>query len=259
MLLNPQAYSTVALVVHELVTNSVKYGALSNESGEALVDWALTEAGDLAISWCEQDGPPVLPPARKGFGTTIIEHSVPYDLGGKAETQYAADGFRADFLIPAKHVVTASKPGGSTVVIPDRAAAESSDEVTENVLAGRSVLLLEDSLIIALDAEDLVRRLGAQHVRTESSAPGAIAAIELNPPDIAVLDINLGDHTSAPVATRLAELGIPFIFATGYGEQSQLPDELKQYLVVQKPYTRASLSRGLGQLIDARIEEDAEA
>ena len=259
VLLNPQAYSTLALVIHELVTNSVKYGGLSKAEGEALVEWSLTETGDLSFRWREQGGPPVLPPARKGFGTTIIEHSVPYDLGGKVETGFRPDGFRADLLIPAKHVVTASKPGGTAVVLPEAAPAEVGEEVREQVLAGRSVLLLEDSLIIALDAEDLIRRLGAHHVRTESSAPGAIAAIELNPPDVAVLDINLGDHTSAPVANRLVELGIPFIFATGYGEQSQLPAELRKYLVVQKPYTLASLSRGLGQMVDARKEEVADA
>lgn len=250
VLLNPQAYSTLALVVHELVTNSVKYGALSNDRGEARVEWSLTNDGDLSFRWREQDGPKVLPPARKGFGTTIIEHSVPYDLGGKVETEFASKGYRADLVIPAKHVVTASKPGGTRVILPEARDSEQPAEADSEALAGRSVLLLEDSLIIALDAEDLLRRLGAQHVRTESSAPGAIAAIELNPPDIAVLDINLGDHTSAPVASRLEELAIPFIFATGYGEQSQLPPELKRHYVVQKPYTLASLSRGLGQLLE---------
>jgi light-regulated signal transduction histidine kinase (bacteriophytochrome)/CheY-like chemotaxis protein len=250
VLLNPQAYSTLALVIHELVTNSVKYGGLSSDKGEALAEWSLGEAGELILNWSEKDGPKVFPPARKGFGTTIIEHSVPYDLGGKVKTEFAPDGFHATFCIPAKHVVTADKPGGTRVVLPESARAESSPEATGTPLAGRSVLLLEDSLIIALDAEDLLRRLGAQHVRTESSAPGAIAAIELNPPDIAVLDINLGDHTSAAVASRLDELGIPFIFATGYGEQGQLPPELKRHFVVQKPYTLATLARRLGQLLD---------
>lgn len=83
VLLNPQAYSTMALVVHELVTNSTKYGSLSN-GGTVDVSWTRTKEGDLRFKWQERGGPPVNPPTRKGFGTTIISRSVPYDLGGQA-------------------------------------------------------------------------------------------------------------------------------------------------------------------------------
>ena len=87
-------------------------------------------------------------------------------------------------------------------------------------------------------------------VHTEPSALGAIAAIEMKRPDLAILDINLGDHDSVPIANRLNEVGVPFMFATGYGEQSQLPDQHKSRPVLQKPYTLASLSRRLGELLD---------
>jgi len=120
-----------------------------------------------------------------------------------------------------------------------------------DVLRGKKVLLVEDSLIIALDAEDLLNRLGAESVTTESSAVGAIAAVETDRLDLAILDINLGDHDSVPIANRLSDLGVPFVFATGYGEQSQLPDNHKAKPVVQKPYTLASLSRRLGELLEA--------
>ena len=53
-----------------------------------------------------------------------------------------------------------------------------------------------------------------------------------------------------PIANRLNEVGVPFMFATGYGEQSQLPDQHKSRPVLQKPYTLASLSRRLGELLD---------
>ena len=114
----------------------------------------------------------------------------------------------------------------------------------------RSAVASSDSLIIALDAEDLLVRLGATSVHTEPSALGAIAAIEMKRPDLAILDINLGDHDSVPIANRLNEVGVPFMFATGYGEQSQLPDQHKSRPVLQKPYTLASLSRRLGELLD---------
>jgi light-regulated signal transduction histidine kinase (bacteriophytochrome)/CheY-like chemotaxis protein len=248
VLLNPQAYSTLALVVHELVTNSVKYGSLSVSGGEALAEWSVKENGDLDFCWREQGGPEVWPPQRKGFGTTIIEHSVPYDLGGTAKVDYAREGLRADFLIPAKHVVQTKSPAGNKINLPGTPPVEARE--VSALLRGKNVLLVEDSLIIALDAEDLLDRLGADSVHTESSAVGAIAAVETRRPDIAILDINLGDHDSVPIANRLSELGIPYIFATGYGEQSQLPDKHRSRPVLQKPYTLASLTRRLSDLAE---------
>jgi len=249
VLLNPQAYSTLALVIHELVTNSVKYGGLSSETGEVVANWNVRDDGALDFRWRERRGPKVMPPARKGFGSTIIEHSVPYDLGGTVDIRYESDGLEVDFTIPARHVVQAEPREG--IKVPE-AVGDPVEPVREAsaILKGKKVLLVEDSLIIALDAEDLLRRLGAAKVMTESSAPGAIAAVEGERPDCAVLDIHLGDHTSAPIAKRLLELGVPFMFATGYGEKNQLPDELRSQQVVQKPYTLGSLSRCLGELLE---------
>ncbi len=248
VLLNPQAYSTLALVVHELVTNSVKYGSLSADGGQAFAEWSVNEAGDLDFCWREEGGPEVWPPQRKGFGTTIIEHSVPYDLGGTAKVNYAREGVRADFVIPAKHVVQTASPAGNKIHLPGTPPVEVRE--VSGLLKNKNVLLVEDSLIIALDAEDLLDRLGAASVTTESSAVGAIAAIETKKPDLAILDINLGDHDSVPIANRLSELGVPYIFATGYGEQSQLPERHRAQPVLQKPYTLASLTRRLSDLAE---------
>ena len=159
------------------------------------------------------------------------------------------EGVRAEFVIPAKHVVQSSASPAAKIQLPDAPAAEL--EAVSDLLRGKDVLLVEDSLIIALDAEDLLDRLGAVSVTTESSAVGAIAAIDTARPDVAILDINLGDHDSVPIANRLAELGVPYIFATGYGEQGQLPNQHKARPVLQKPYTLASLSRRLRELFES--------
>lgn len=113
---------------------------------------------------------------------------------------------------------------------------------------GETVLLVEDSLIIALDAEDVLKRLGAQHVPTSGTVDAAMRAIETLHPTLAVLDINLGDRNSFPVADRLLELGIPFLFASGYGEQAQLPKPHRDRVVVQKPFTLENLARALREL-----------
>ena len=247
--LNPQAYSSMALVIHELVTNSAKYGSLS-DAGDVNVSWRRDNSDALVIDWVEVGGPPVQEPTRKGFGSTIIQHSVSYDLGGSAEVDFASDGFRARFVIPAKHVVVPDENQTlASAKAPLRDALPSATDFNPALLAGKKVLLVEDSLIISLDAEDVLRRLGAKNVNAEATVPGAIAGIELEKPDLAVLDINLGDTTSFTIADRLTQLGVPFLFATGYGEQARLPERLMDRPVLQKPYTLGMLSRRLPEIL----------
>ncbi|MDO7843523.1 HWE histidine kinase domain-containing protein [Sphingomonas immobilis] len=246
VLLNPQAYSTMALVIHELVTNSTKYGSLSG-TGEVHVGWALNDAGDLIFTWQEVGGPPVTPPKRKGFGTTIVNRSVPYDLGGEASIDYAPDGVRATFCIPARHVSEARKVAGTPVRLPLRAVS-SQKPVDASLIGQKSVLLVEDSLIIALDAEDILDRFGAS-VSTASTPEAAHDFLDNNRVDFAILDINLGDQTSFGVADRLRELAIPYFFASGYGEQANMPMEHRSVAVVQKPYTTHNIAKAIEDLI----------
>lgn len=246
ILLNPQAYSTMALVLHELVTNSTKYGSLSN-SGHVDVSWTRDTSGDVIFKWVERDGPPVKAPSRKGFGTTIINRSVPYDLGGHAEIEYAPAGVRATFQIPARHV--SEKLGSQTQAVKfPRPSVGHPVKTPSKFLTGQKVLLVEDSLIIALDAEDILSRLGAD-VMTASTVENALELIDDAPPTLAVLDINLGDQTSLTVADRLGDLKVPFLFATGYGEQAVLPDIHQHRAVVQKPYTIEGIARVLEDLV----------
>jgi light-regulated signal transduction histidine kinase (bacteriophytochrome) len=246
VLLNPQAYSTMALVVHELVTNSTTYGSLSN-GGHVDVSWSRNEAGDLNFDWQERRGPPVVPPTRKGFGTTIIDRSVPYDLGGKARVEYAPDGVRATFQIPARHVSESTGPQPTVVKYP-RPSVGHPTKAPSKFLTGQKLLLVEDSLIIALDAEDILSRLGAE-VMTASTVESALDLIDGAQPTLAMLDINLGDQVSFAVADRLGELNVPFLFATGYGEEAVLPDVHEHRAVVQKPYTIEGIARVLEDLM----------
>lgn len=247
--LNPNAYSTLALVVHELVTNSNKYGSLSIEGGKVTLGWHRDGKGDLILEWRETGGPEVTPPSRKGFGTTIIDRSVPYDLGGKAQIAYDPKGVHATFCIPARHLSEPRQiPSGATVRYP-RPAVGHPQAMPAAILKGHDILLVEDSLIIALDAEDIAQRLGAETVTTAATVMGALDQIEAHKPTVAMLDINLGDRNSYPIADRLAELRIPFLFATGYGEQANLPMEHRGRPVVQKPYTVENVARAMDGLL----------
>lgn len=249
VLLNPNAYSTLALVLHELVTNSNKYGALSVKGGRVTLGWHRNPAGDLILEWRETGGPPVSPPTRKGFGTTIIDRSVPYDLGGAARVDYDPNGVQAVFRVPARHLSDPQNGAATRVIKYPRPAAGHPQAAPATLLKGHDILLVEDSLIIALDAEDIATRLGAETVTTAATVQGALDSIDAARPSVAMLDINLGDQNSYPIADRLAELKIPFLFATGYGEQANPPIAHRGRPIVQKPYTLENVARVLDNLV----------
>jgi two-component system CheB/CheR fusion protein len=74
----------LAMAIHELATNAVKYGALSNDTGTVAANWTLNGAGDarkFAMQWRESGGPPVAPPESKGFGSTLIERALQQEQG----------------------------------------------------------------------------------------------------------------------------------------------------------------------------------
>jgi PAS domain S-box-containing protein len=100
----PGSYaSPIVLAVHELCTNSVKYGSLSTPDGVVELTWGRTEQRDqFAFEWHERGGPAVSPPSRTGFGSVLLGRMLEAELGGKAEIDYAAEGLRCRFttLVP---------------------------------------------------------------------------------------------------------------------------------------------------------------
>jgi PAS domain S-box-containing protein len=91
--LAPRAALALALALHELGTNALKYGALSVEGGSVTISW-IRKGEMLLLSWKEQGGPPVTVPAGRGFGSRLIERGLQADLGGKAELLFEPDGLR---------------------------------------------------------------------------------------------------------------------------------------------------------------------
>ena len=100
--LQPASALSWGMIFHELATNAAKYGALSAPDGRVLVDWAVADQTRprLELTWREVDGPPVVEPTRRGFGSRLIERSVHHDLAGTVKLDYADDGFKATFSIP---------------------------------------------------------------------------------------------------------------------------------------------------------------
>jgi DNA-binding response OmpR family regulator len=116
---------------------------------------------------------------------------------------------------------------------------------TPNAAPSR-VLLVEDNTLIALDTEESLYDLGVAWVDVAGSSDHALALIEAEPPECALLDFNLGAETSEPVAHALSERGIPFAFATGYSELAAIAGPVRQAVaIIHKPYTRDELAAAL--------------
>ncbi len=235
LLVRPEAYTVLALVFHELVTNSAKYGSLCDRFGSVDVFVSCNEAGDATIAWREHGGPPVKPPKRSGFGSTIIKRSIPFELSGKAEMRFKLSGLEADFTIPARFIEPAETSEDQKAelhcgeTVPATREADG-DGVPEHVL------IVEDSIIIAMDVEQNLKRLGVPSVKVESTVDGALKAIEARLPDLAIVDYNLGQENSVPVAQALRERGVRFVLATGYSEGVANFEELGASDLLRKPY-----------------------
>jgi PAS domain S-box-containing protein len=107
--LEPATAQTVALALHELVTNSAKYGALSGLSGRLAVSWE-DQAGLLKIIWVESGGPPVEKPVSRGFGTRSVIASIESQLGGRAEFDWRPEGLVCCLSVPLPHRQFAADP-----------------------------------------------------------------------------------------------------------------------------------------------------
>lgn len=244
VVLDARAYSVMALVLHELATNAAKYGALSRANGTLSVNWTVDASGACEITWRERGGPTVRPPSRSGFGSVLIDRSIPFDLGGTSRIEYRPEGLEGFFKIPAKHL---------TVAEPLEAVSAQAPAVQPCTdfegLAHHCVLILEDQLVIAVGLEQMLTDAQVEDVITVSSEAEALKLLSSRKPDVAILDINLGTGTSLAVADELLRRNVPFLFATGYGESIIIPDHLKHVPVVRKPYNADSLLIHLQRLL----------
>lgn len=119
-----------------------------------------------------------------------------------------------------------------------------------NALAGRRILVVEDEALVAMALEDMLVDLGCVVVGPAFDLRTAMELANVEALDGAILDINLSNDRSFPVAELLGDRAIPFLFATGYGGQGLEPP-FEDAPVLPKPYSRASLESLLSDLVRA--------
>jgi DNA-binding response OmpR family regulator len=109
---------------------------------------------------------------------------------------------------------------------------------------GFETLVVEDETLIAFLLEDMLRALGCVAVRHAGAVRQALAALDERRPDVAILDVNLGGDPVFPLVERLERLGVPFVFATGYGSSGVLT-RWRDRPVIQKPFSERELTAAL--------------
>lgn len=110
---------------------------------------------------------------------------------------------------------------------------------------GGLALVLEDNLLIAMDAEDQLRDLGFAECMAAAGVARALELVATHDFAFALLDINLGDESSAAVAEALRARGVPFVLASGYGEDGATDPRFAGVPVIAKPYTAAEIGAAL--------------
>ena len=107
----PEAVQAIAMVLHELTTNSVKHGALSSDAGTAKLSWIIeaddgTQPSSLCLRWTELGGPEITaPPSRRGFGSRLVQTTIRHQLHGDVSFDWRPEGLECLMVIPAANVV----------------------------------------------------------------------------------------------------------------------------------------------------------
>jgi CheY-like chemotaxis protein len=232
--LEPSTAQALALALHELATNAAKYGALSLPSGGVQVAWELKGA-QLELLWAERGGPPVEQTAPGGFGIRVIKASVESQLGGAVAFDWHHDGLRCAISIP--HDVRLEFPGDSQAPV-QKSGGNGAGPI--EVGPRKRVLLVEDESLIAMMMDQSLRELDFDVVGPFGTVQEALTAINHEPVDAGILDINLAGEMAYPIARVLQTRKVPFVFMTGYGAETTaalFPD----VRIFQKPLEREML------------------
>lgn len=247
LFLTPRAAAALSLALHELAVNAVKYGALSVEAGRVEVVWRRSPDGGFSLEWLETGGPLTSAPTTRGFGATLVEDVVGRELGGEARIDYRRSGVTA--MIHASPVALADAPEPEPALVEPERIVETFGGGDDNgraaSIAGLKVLIVEDSLLLAMELEAGLEDSGVEVVGCAAELGEALSMLE-QAFDAAVLDADLNGQSVAPVAEVLRREGRPFVFATGYADKAA-PMGFDAP-IVRKPYNVHQIARALASV-----------
>jgi two-component sensor histidine kinase/two-component SAPR family response regulator len=261
----PSAVQPLSMILHELTTNSAKYGALSVGKGTVSVTWEFVpQRSELRLSWVERKGPPIGgPPNRRGFGSTLITANMQGPLCGRIEERWEVDGVTFEMWISAELVDVGSIRPTSSLDADLMSVSVEPGNVSddETSLSGWRIAIVEDEPIVSLEIIEVVRRSGCVIIGTASNLKDAIRLstdMEIKI-DAVILDLNLRGEFTGVVAEALTQRGVPIVWITGYGA---LPDSFRHGSVstlVRKPFAAGALEAGLKRVKLQRVTVPVES
>ena len=249
LFLTSRAASALSLALHELSVNAVKHGALSRETGRVSVRWSVTDNGGFELEWTETGGPQIPASVQRGFGAVLLEEVAARELEGQVTMDLRSSGLRA--RIEAGPAALAEiGPTGVKIARPEPEAVPlrptSSVNGHPGKIEGMRVIIVEDAILLAMELEAGLLEAGVEVVGTAALVDEAMALVD-TPMDAAVLDCNLNGESVIPVAQALAARGVPFLFATGYGESRGAPEGFDAP-IIRKPYDVAQITSALAEI-----------
>ncbi|MEO0984513.1 MAG: HWE histidine kinase domain-containing protein [Cyanobacteria bacterium J06639_14] len=254
--LNASFVPTFVLVLHELVSNAVKYGALSVPEGRLTIRWFQDRQG-LTLLWREANGPTVHPPEteRRGFGSDLIERAIPYEFDGETSLCFVPSGVEVNFWLPQKLVrweIPKSPQAESPQAVSNEPEQNASiPPLTMAPADNGAVLLVEDNMLIAMEMETLLQQLGFSTIDSVPTVDRAMKYLSYDSTryQVCLLDINLKTETSFAIAYQIAQIPIPFAFISGYASKQPIPKDLQNVPFLKKPINLGKLAEMLQTLL----------
>jgi two-component sensor histidine kinase/CheY-like chemotaxis protein len=228
---SPADAQTLAIALHELATNAVKYGGLSREAGRVDISWSFFEER-LVLAWKEFGGPAVVAPRTKGFGSKIIAASFSDSRRSRVTFDWRPEGLSCTLelsLASGKNADSADDPGPA--------------EPEEAPQACR-LLLVEDEPLVGIFMESALSEMGFKIVGMCRTLEDGLAAAKRGHFEGAVLDMNLNGVSVYPLADLLMSKGVPFVFVTGYSADA-VDKRFSAIPVLQKPVEENELAKTL--------------
>jgi CheY-like chemotaxis protein len=222
-MLGPAVAQTIALALHELVTNAAKYGALSVDGGRVKVGWEVSPQ-QVTLRWLEMNGPPTKAPTRSGYGTRVIKGGIEGQLNGTAVFDWQHDGLKCTLVVPRASAKDGDRALSNGIVVPSLASPQPAAQI----------LVVEDEPMISMMLADMLVENGQRVDGPYSKLSDALIAATNNELKAGILDVNVGGASVYPIADILARRNIPFIFMTGYASDTIEP-RFQDVPVLQKP------------------------
>ena len=249
LFLSPIEAQPVALALHELTTNSAKYGAIHHRGAIGLT-WFMddVEGARLNLRWRESGVGPVEPPEARGFGTSVIVDMMAHELDAEVRLDWGQDGIDLRYSIPLSRTDAHLPIGvGTNLAVELRAL-----EAKPVDLRGQRILVVEDEYFVAQHIAELLRMRGA-HVIGPASRLEQASRLAADTLDLAILDYNVGGVSAAGLLKDLLAREVPTVLATGYGEYVELDGIDAKLPRIRKPIEAAHLDAVLGEMIGREV------